>query len=213
MKAIPKTILDVLHANPNSDAMVPLLEFDLGSQGMLRYARYASDVTFESETFSAWPFAGQLSCQSKGKKIVTVSLTIDDAVQELRPYAIQTQWFRGCTLRLVIVCVTYLTLDYRWSDITYDIKQAVPQSGTLALTLGGRNPAKMRYPADRYFCDRCPYARGFKSDPRCGYSGSESTCSGTLADCVARGNETRWGGWLGLDPNSARLVIPAGLRT
>ena len=212
MKTIPKTLLDLLHADAVSSAFVTLLDFDLGSRGHLRYARYSSDVTYDGDTYSAWPFAGELCTAGKGQKVVTVTLTIEDADQELRPYAIATGWFRACSLRLRIVCVDHLTVDDSWADVTYDIKHAAPQGEAIVLKLGGRNPRKLRFPAERYFCDRCPYAAGFKADPRCGYSGDEDDCDGSLADCIARSNTTHYGGFLGLDPDAAKLMIPAHLR-
>jgi phage-related protein len=80
------------------------------------------------------------------------------------------------------------------------------------IKLGGRNLTKLRFPPDRYWATQCPYARGFKSDPRCGYTGALTTCSGSLDDCIARSNQTRWGGFLGGDEKAARLVIPYAMR-
>lgn len=212
MKSVPKAILDILHSDAIDTALVPLLDFGLPDATHLRYARYSSDISYGGHTYTAWPFAAQLLAGGTGHSVVTVTLTIEDAVRELRPHAIATNWFRDTTLTIAVVCVDELAADYSWSTLTYDILHAAPERESLALKLGGPNPIKMRFPAERYWADQCPYARGFKDDPRCGYSGIETTCDGTLADCMERNNQTRYGGFLGLDPDAAKLVLPMSLR-
>lgn len=216
MKTIPKAILDLLHSDAIESAFVPLLDFALPDGTHLRYARYTSDVTYGGSTYTAWPFQAQLLAGGKGHSVPTVELSIDDAVRVLRPYAIATNWFRSCTLTITVVCVTQLAADYAWSSGTYDILQAVPSREVMRHKLGGPNPVKMRFPAERYYADSCSYARGFGTDPRCGYDttapGAYTTCTGTLGECVARTNQTRWNGWLGLDPDAASLVLSMALR-
>ena len=92
--------------------------------------------------------------------------------------------------------------------VTYNVLGARPRSEAIALKLGGANPVRMRFPAERYWAHECPYARGFKSDPRCGYSGVETSCDGTISDCEARSNAVRYGAFLGLDPDASKLVVP-----
>lgn len=212
MKTIAKAILDRICEDAISDAFVALLDFHLSTGTHLRRARYSSDITYGGNLYTAWPFDGEIKTGGKGHEVTTTTLTIADAVQELRPYAIATNWFRDCTLTVAVVCVADLAVDYTWSTVTFAIKHAVPAGQDITLTLGGANPVKMRYPADRYWADQCPYARGFKSDPRCGYAGEETSCNGTLERCEELSNETHFGGWLGLDPDAAKLVIPMALR-
>jgi len=212
MKTIPKAILDILASDAIDIAFATLIDFELPDASHVRYARYSSDITYGGHTYTAWPFTAQLLAGGTGHSVTTVTLTIQDAVHQLRPYAIASNWFRNTTLTIAVVCVDQLAVDYNWSTLTYDILHAAPQGQEIALKLGGPNPVKMRFPAERYWADQCPYARGFKDDPRCGYSGSETTCDGTLADCIERGNQTRYGGFLGLDPDAAKLVLPMSLR-
>jgi len=73
--------------------------------------------------------------------------------------------------------------------------------------MGGPNIAQMQFPFNRYFAHQCPYVKGFKSDPRCNYSGVETWCNGLLDRCVALGNQENWGGFLGLDQDASLLVL------
>ena len=212
MKTISKPILDLL-PNPAIDsAFVILLDFTLPDTSHLRYARYSSDQTYDGNTYTAWPFKGTVMSGGKGHSVRTIALTIEDAVQTLRPYAIATNWFRNTTLTIVVVCVDELTEDYAWSTVTWNILHAIPQGEAITLKLGGTNPVKLAFPANGYCAYQCPFAKDFPNDPRCGYSGEESSCDGTLADCVARSNEARFGAFMGLDPDAALLILPAGLR-
>jgi len=214
MRTIPTALLTLLNSDAQAAAWAVLLHLDLSDVGdtQLRYARYTETVTYDGEDYTPWPSAGQWLFSGKGGSVPTVSLTLPDAVRVVRPYAIATDWFRDCTVTVAIVNVDNLAADYAWSTVTYDILAAKPQGEDILMTLGGANPVKMRSPANRYWSDQCPYAGDFKTDPRCGYSGAETTCNGTLARCVALGKETRFGGFLGLDPDAAKIVIPARMK-
>lgn len=212
MRTIPKSILDIIRSDAIDQAFVMLIHLSSGDGVELRYARYSAAVTYGGQTYSAWPFAGSLDLDNKGFQVPTGTLTIEDATQTLRPYAIASEWFRGWTLTITVVCVQMTGVDYTWATRTYNILQAVPRGGQIAIKIGGRNPNKQRFPADRYWATQCPYARGFKDDPRCGYSGAGTSCDGQLATCIAFSNQAHWGGFLGLDPGGAKLVIPVAMR-
>lgn len=212
MKTLPSEILDLIRSDAIDEAFAWLLHFELADATHLRYARYSADVAYGGDTYTAWPFDGSLQMGSKGQQVPTATLTIQDAARILRPYAIASDWFRGATLSTRVVCVARPDLDYSTVLWTWDVKQAQPQGSAIALTLGGTNTTKVRFPPEQYYAWQCPYAKGFKSDPRCGYSGSETTCNGTFSRCVALANEARYGGWLGLDPGAARLVITMAMK-
>lgn len=53
---------------------------------------------------------------------------------------------------------------------------------------------------------QCPFAHDFKNNPGCGYSGVETYCDGSFSDCVARGNERRFGGYIGPDPHDKNSI-------
>lgn len=207
MKTISKTLLDLLHADANASAFVVLVDFWLPDDSHLRYARWKENLTYGGNVYTAWPFEAELLSCGKGTAVPTEMLTIADAVRELRPYAITTNWFLNTWLTVTVVCVDQLALSYTWSSVTSDILHAVPRGEDVEITLGGQNLTRMRFPWGRYWFDQCDYAKGFKDDPRCGYSGAETDCDGTLEDCVARSNEARFGGFLGLDPDAAMIVL------
>ena len=209
MKTLSQTLLELIHSDAIEDAFVALLHFSLSDSTELYYANYSEDVTFGGQVYTAWPCEGDLRVSGLGSQIPTVMLTLDDATRELRPYALRTNWFQDSTLTLTIASVANLTESYTWSEVVYDILHAVPQEDeSVELKLGGPNISKLPYPAEHYSASQCIYADGFKNDPRCGYDGVETTCSGSITDCEDRSNVTRWGGWLGLDPDSANIVIP-----
>jgi hypothetical protein len=212
VRTSPPAILELIRSDEIASAFVWLLDFGLSDGTHLRYARYVQDVTYLGNVYSSWPWEGGFSMGGKGNKIPTVSLTIADGARILRPYALATNWFRNCTLASTIVCVDLPAVDYSTVTWTWDIQHAAPQGDAITLTLGGTNISKVRFPAEQYFAWQCPFARGFPSDPRCAYSGSETTCNGTFSRCVELANQVDYGGWLGLDPGAAKLVVPIFLR-
>ncbi len=208
MRTVSKTLLDLFASDAIASAFVVLLDFTMPDTTHLRFARYTSDVTYGGAVFTAWPFEATLAFGSTSGEVQTASLTIEDAVRWLRPYAIASNWFRDCTLAIRVICVAEPALDYAWSTATYDILTAVPQEERIAMELGGPNPTKLRFPSDLYWAYQCPYVRGFKADPRCGYSGAEASCDGSYATCESLGNAANFGGFLGLDEDGAKLVLP-----
>lgn len=212
MKTISKTLLDLLHADHNAGGLAVLMDFWFPDDSHLRYARWSSNLTYGGNVYTAWPFDAEILTAGKGTSVPTTTLSIDDSAQVLRPHALESAWFYDTWLTVTIVCPAQLGVDSSWSSVTSKILKAEPRGDVIGLTLGGDNIAQMRFPPERYWFDQCPYARGFKADPRCGYSGAETDCDGSLADCVARSNEERFGGFLGLDPEAARIVLPFSIR-
>lgn len=208
MKTIPPVILDLLHSRSNPDALVLLMQFDLPAGDPIRYARYGYPIEYGGHTYEPWPVAAQLAGGSRGPEVPEYTITLDDSAQVLLPHTLATDWFRGCTLTTTVVCVAHLSLDYAWSTRVWNILHAVPDDVRIVMTIGGRNIAQDPCPRERHRSRLCRYVRGFAVDPRCGYSGDETTCNGTIEDCVARSNEERWGGDLGLDQDAAVLVLP-----
>ena len=209
MRTIPQAILDKVHSDQITDAFVVLLDFALNDVGdtHLRYARYDRDVTYDGNVYTAWQFDADCLGGTKSGTVPSYQLAIDDSTRVLRPHAIATHWFRGAYLTVVVVSVADLAVDYTWSTITYDILAASPREESILLTLGGANPTKIRFPPYRYWAQQCPYAADFPDNPLCGYSGVLTSCDGTLAQCVTRGRQTHWGGFLGLDSGTSILVI------
>jgi hypothetical protein len=202
--------LAVIRRDACDVAFVSLLEFGLGSESLLRIARYDRDIAYGGQIYTAWAYEAQLRSGGRGNQVKTVTMTIQDQARRLRPTAIATNWFRGCWLAMTVVRAD--TAASLFPTIAYDIKSAKPSGESIALTLGGVNTTKMRFPADRYWAWQCPYARGFADDPRCGYAGAETTCNGTPSRCAELGNIERFGGFFGLDPDASQIVLPASLR-
>jgi phage-related protein len=65
----------------------------------------------------------------------------------------------------------------------------------VSFTLGAPSPFRVRFPRNRILKDYCRWR--FKST-ECGYSGGETTCDKTLAQCRLRSNSARFGGFPGV---------------
>jgi phage-related protein len=84
----------------------------------------------------------------------------------------------------------------------------------VVFTLGAPNPMRQRFPRDRYIAYSCPWtfnsptirADGTNRGAECAYTGSDTTCRKTYADCKEKGNEARFGGFFGLSEDGFRVV-------
>lgn len=213
MILVTPTLLALLRSDACGSPFVPLLSFGLSTGETLRYARYASDVTYGGQVYTAWSYEATILSGGRGNTVKTLTLTIRDETRTLRSYAAATQWFRDCILTMDVVNVDHVSLGSVWGAVEYDILQAKPASEAIAFTLGGQNVAKMRFPANRYWAWQCPYARGFKVDPRCAYAGDQTVCNGTPSRCLDLDNLERFGGFYGLDPEADTLILPVSIRS
>jgi len=142
----------------------------------------------------------------KGAEIPQTSLRFSNVTQFIKA---DLEANRGCTNSdLIIRCVhaNQLYEDYSALDINFSVLYPRITRQFVEFMLGGPSPLKRRVPPDRYFADACRYVDGFKTDPRCGYAGGETACSGLRSRCRELSNETNFGGFPGLRAETLRLA-------
>ena len=95
------------------------------------------------------------------------------------------------TLRYRVVHSKNLDSPVPEIEETFTVQSTSYDAQWVTFTLGGRNNMQRRFPPDRILRDFCRFK--FKG-PQCKYTGSETSCGHTFAECRARGNQARFGG-------------------
>ena len=116
---------------------------------------------------------------------------------------------RGCTsseITLRIVHANQLYEDYSELDVSFEVIYPRVTAKYVEFVIGGPSPLRRRFPLERFFADACRYVSGFPTDPRCGYPGAETACSGLRSRCRELNNEANFGGFPGLRPETMQLA-------
>ena len=174
-------------------AMLVLLEVRLRNTVYICYNN--EDVTWQGQLYQAFPFKlGETSEESDGSD-PNVQLQISNASQGLQWYVEDSDGGVGTEVVLRVVNSKNLNGAADLEE-TYTVLDCKVDEQWVTFTLGNDYSARTRRPLDRYMKNNCPFAyKGI----RCGYNGSKTTCSHTLADCRSHGNSSRFGGFPGID--------------
>ena len=142
----------------------------------------------------------------KGGEVPKTTLRFSNVTQFLKADLAANDGLTGSEIVLRMVHANMLYEDYSELDVTFDIIYPKITAAFVEFVIGGPSPLRRRVPIEIYFADACRYVDGFKTDPRCGYAGGETTCSGLRDRCRELANEIRFGGFPGLRPETMRLA-------
>lgn len=154
----------------------------------LYYVNDNQDLTWNGHTYEAFPFTlGTISSGGEGERPQTsIKLSNVDGSALLLIEALAEQ----SNVPVVIKMVRHgqnsadITLDFTLGGLTYTEKD-------IDLVLGPETKYSKTCPSCNY---NTPCQWEFK-DFRCRYSGNLTSCNHTEADCMARNNITRYGGF------------------
>jgi phage-related protein len=209
---MPKTLTSSI----NEDLILPysggawlrLCEIVIPGETTQRIARNTEDVEYDSETYTKGNFeVGEQEWNSEGY-IPRVTLKIaHDINHTIEEFVEDTFGALGATVSVIKVGSRFLTTPVAALKMNYSNVATESDSTGVTFTLGIPNPLTQKIPLRSYSCGQCPYSTAslFKG-PECQYAGADTTCTGLLTDCKAKGNQIHWGATIGLDPNGTRVV-------
>lgn len=183
-----------------------LLLIEVTTPGATMYfVRNTEDFLYNGVLYTAFPFDIEADKQETKGQIPTVTLRVSNITRAVQAEIEQYSGLVGEEVRLIVVNSDNPLEDY--SDLTFDFEILACSATAIWVTfiLGAPNLLTKRFPLYRYMSNFCRYV-GFFKGPECGYSGGVTTCKGTLADCQAKANSERFGGFVGLSPSGLRLV-------
>lgn len=184
-----------------------LTEIVIPTKNTQRIARNTEDVVYADDRFTKGNFdLGGMTFSSDGS-IPRITLRVaQDRAKALHDAVEQTYGALGGTVKIIKAGEKFLDEAIPALEYNNEILGAETDDAYVTLTLGIPNPLSQQVPLRSYCATSCPFATPdlFKG-PECGYSGVDTSCTGTYQDCYEKGNAVRWGGDIGLDPNGMSL--------
>ena len=190
----PLTISSTALANKNAltDDSVwhLLLKITIPGVGTpIRLARNNENVTWDSETWTAFPFElNDISEESKGE-VPQVELRVGNVSRAMEAYLqaydlyLKTSGFSPIVVNIYVV--NSENLGSATPEVEHQFELIAPKTNSMwaTFTLGAANPFNQRYPQFRLLKSHCRYV--FKGT-LCGYTGSSATtCNKTITKCRA----------------------------
>lgn len=196
---------DLIDPYGDMGALLWLIEIVVPTQVTQRRARNAVAIVYGVTTFVAGNFdVGRIPLSGDGS-IPRIQLRVaQDPDKTLEGIVNATKGGENGTVKLIRTCEKYFDSPVKALERTYDIIIAGSDSQWVTFTLGIPNPLTQRIPLWSYSSKVCPLATPslFKG-PRCQLDPEhvDTTCTGRLSDCRAKGNAVHWGAEIGLDPS------------
>lgn len=174
------------------------LKIDIpGVDESVRVVANNEDVTWQGETWQAFPFEIEEITETESGEVPRVDIRVSNVSREMELYIHEYDLYCKTNGFHPIECTLYVlnTLDLDNNDpVTWHIFKLIqPKTNPVwvTFTLGAANPFNRRSP-QRRLVPSCQWK--FKS-AECGYAGAATTCDKTLDRCRELGNSNRFGGY------------------
>lgn len=191
LSAIAKREKNKLSTN---SAFVILLDIELIET--IRICYNTEDVVWNGNVYQAFPFTlGEVS-ENTDNSDPNVELKVSNVTQALEPY-IETSGGAIGT-RVILRVVNTEALDNTEAELEefFSVTKTSVNAEEITFSLGNEYSSRTTRPLNRYMKNNCPFK--YKG-VRCGCTSSFARCGHTLADCRARNNSKRFGGYQGID--------------
>ena len=205
-KNIPQSITIQKNLISSTHPWLILLDIFLPDATSFYLVNNNEDVTFQSRTYTKCRFKFIPGEETMSGEIPIFKLGIAD-VQGLFEFYIQ-KYRGGIDSAVTVRLVNTADLAADYSSLTIELSiQQVDREGFewLNFTLGAPNPMIMELLQFIFSPNHCNWVRKYKGY-RCGYTGTAADCTGTLEDCRAHNNSTRFGGHFGLNATGFKLA-------
>ncbi|MHC1727959.1 MAG: hypothetical protein AB9866_18480 [Syntrophobacteraceae bacterium] len=165
----------------------------------LRYVHAASDIVWNGNTWRKSSFSISGLNQSTKGKIAEVQIAVSNVDQAVQTDVERYGGLIGTTVRLYLVSSEHLNLSTPMFSSLFEVIRTECRLDAVIFSIGAENFYLRQFPADTIMSNVCRWWKNgrFKQD-RCGYTGLESFCDGTLGVCIQLGNQARYGGAPGL---------------
>ena len=205
MRSLPNNLLLEKNKLEGGNPWLILLDVVIDPLTTIYLVRNTEDIVFQTRTYTAFPFEIDPFVQKSKGELPSVGLKVSNVTRAVQVHLENNDGLVGNAVTLRVVNNGLLAENYAELTETFEITACFADAQWVNLTLGYPNPMSRRFPLYRYLADHCRYVSQFKG-AECGYTGALTSCKGTLEDCRAKGNSTRFGGFPGLGKGGVRLA-------
>lgn len=184
-----------------------LVEIVVPGYNVVRIARNTENVHYGEDDFQKFNLQIGEQIFSGDGSIPRVTLrTFQDYNRAIEDLINEAEGALGAAVKLIRVNEKFLDIPVAALEQNYSLLASESDHEWVTFTLGIPNPLTQRFPLGEFSSSMCPWASPESfGGPRCQYTGSDATCTGTYDDCRTKGNAEHWGAFLGLDPNVIRV--------
>ena len=175
----------------------------------IRVVRNNENITWDSETWVAFPFELEEIGEESKAEVPEVIVRVGNVSRTMEAYLIaydlycKTNGYSPITVNIYVLNSLNLASSTPEAEYLFELKQPKTDSRWATFTLGASNPFNRRYPQARILKNHCRFI--FKGT-LCGYAGGETECDKTLSRCRELSNSVRFGGFPGAGRGGIRLA-------
>lgn len=203
MKIIPSALAIEKNKLTTTGVWLILLDITLTSGLVLNIVRNNENVTWNGTEYSAFPFEIDAVSDSSKGELPTLQLSLSNVTRIIQAYLEELDGAVGSIVTMHVVNSSHLTEDSSTLDMSFVVLSVNTTAMKAVFTLGSPSPLRRRFPLTRYLANHCNWQ--FKS-AECSYSGDATVCNRTYDFCYTLGNTRRFGGFPGIQSNSAKFA-------
>lgn len=180
-----------------SSAWLALLEILIG-ETTIRLVANNEDVTWDSETWQAFPFEIDSIDESGKSEIPAVTVKVSNVTGEIQQMLESADGANGTPVIIRVINTSSSTSTEPELELNYVLDSADYDEQWIRFKLTGGVCLTRRVPRARYLKNFCRFSGNY-GGIECGISAATKatypTCDGTYDQCAERGNAIRFGGF------------------
>lgn len=193
MRTLSTAALTEKNKIATDSAWLVLLEIQFAST--IRLAANNEDVTWDSQTWQAFPFELDTIGETGKGEMPAVAVKVSNVTGEVQTLLESNDGANGTPV-VIRVINTEATTTTAELELSYVVESSNYDEQWITFRLTGANCLTRRIPRRRYLRNFCPFTYG---GIECGVSAATMTtyptCNRTSANCTERGNAARFGGF------------------
>jgi lambda family phage minor tail protein L len=178
-----------------ASATIVLLEIQLDAL-TIRLAANNEDILWNSQTWQAFPFEIDTLDEAGQGEIPSIVVKVSNETTEIQQYLEAEDGAQGAAVIIRVINTEASSSTEAELELNLVLETVDWDEHFISFRLTGPNCLSRRVPDRRYLKDFCPFTYG---GIRCGVTAATMvtypTCNGTRANCIERGNSTRFGGF------------------
>lgn len=201
-KTIPTEFKETKNLQENRPIhLFTIYDYD-GSNTDLYFAENNADVVFDGTTYTAFPISFDVVSENKSGNIDRVQIILANISRVIGGY-LETYDFRKKKISIKLVWADQLDDTDNYIEDIFYIDGYTADEKNVTFSLSSKfDVLDVSLPFRKYSRNYCCWV--FKGS-ECGYTGSETTCNKTKAQCKSYNNYSRFGGFPSVTQN--RVVL------
>ena len=201
MISLPAVLIGEKNDLTSAHPWLVLLEIQFDGD-TIRLVRNEADVTWDSQTWTRFPFELDVIGETRRGEVPAVTLRVSNISRVIQAYIEDYDGGVDADVIIRVVHANHLSVTTPALRLDYIVTNVSADSKEVRFTLGAGNLLRRRFPAGRFLQNFCRWR--FKST-QCGYAGAETECSKTLSRCRELANSPRFGGFPGVGVSGVKL--------